>query len=660
MAVNGNQYDPNNPNGTSSSSGDSSSGSSSGGTQDNFMSQPINISGASAADPSSSPASSPTGGSSGGSNPKATSSGSFQNLNAYLRANQNFNQAGGGLAGQINQNLTSQSNDLQKNFAQAQTDYQTSLQNAQARYSDPNYVNTALQNTSQFLTAPTNNTTYNGDTYRSGTDANGNAITSGWYSGAPSTGNDTTNPTTWTMDPNQDTFNTGYSTQGQNNINQFDNYLNASYNGPTSLDPDQSLQAQADNFSQLAGNAGTEQGRFNLLNQIYNNNNYSQGQQTLDNLFLQSNPSQIAQLQNSAVIGNQLENNLGQANASASSQAIQAAQNAQNVASNSASALNNSITGFDTGEQQNVTNALNNQNAAYQTELGNLQSGKLNTADATALGIINSAGQSQSNPLFGLNLGNYISENTIAPTAQTVASSDDYNKIQALANLANSGNSVLNPTTSGIIDSYNDPTQAGAFAKLSPYTLGTNNTTGTSIQNDLGSLLAGYNNQANPLQGQLAAYNADLTGGGTGLGSQYQGGEEGQIATRANQIRQQLSGTPQYQMVNGVLTNVTPNYTNMSDNQILSQYGNGGNQVGQDAWLLNAVQQNQQGATNSQAALNSLMQRLGYNDTASITDASQYAPTSVANPTGTDVNTSSPSSATTMAALNKLYGGVNI
>jgi hypothetical protein len=69
----------------------------------------------------------------------------------------------------------------------------------------------------------------------------------------------------------------------------------AQYKGPTQLDP--SLQTQAQDYTNLAGNVGTEQGRYNLLSQLYNTPTYTSGQKTLDNLFLQGNPQQLANLQ---------------------------------------------------------------------------------------------------------------------------------------------------------------------------------------------------------------------------------------------------------------------------------------------------------------------------------------------------------------------------
>jgi hypothetical protein len=127
MAVNANTFDPNNPNGNTNNP-TQQPGTGAPSTTGGTPSQPIGISGTEAS-------ATPDASGNNASSPKPTSSGRFQNLNAYLRANQGYD-----LAGNVNNNLTSRANDLQKNFAQAQNDYQTSLNNARQRY-DSQFVN---------------------------------------------------------------------------------------------------------------------------------------------------------------------------------------------------------------------------------------------------------------------------------------------------------------------------------------------------------------------------------------------------------------------------------------------------------------------------------------------------------------------------------------
>src|SRR6185295_13055722 len=99
MATNANQFNPDDNNQDQG--------------QDNFMSQPMNISGSEAQNADTGAVAGAQSNRAGSQKP--TSSGSFSNLNAYLKANQGFNREGGGLAGKVNQNLTSRASDLQKN-----------------------------------------------------------------------------------------------------------------------------------------------------------------------------------------------------------------------------------------------------------------------------------------------------------------------------------------------------------------------------------------------------------------------------------------------------------------------------------------------------------------------------------------------------------------
>lgn len=72
------------------------------------------------------------------------------------------------------------------------------------------------------------------------------------------------------------------------------------------------LQGQVNNLNQNAQNANTESGRFQLLRNTFGQPNYSQGQQKLDQLFLQAQPGANQQLnQNLTGISNQAKQNFG-------------------------------------------------------------------------------------------------------------------------------------------------------------------------------------------------------------------------------------------------------------------------------------------------------------------------------------------------------------
>lgn len=605
MAINGNQYDPNNQNNGQQQ-------------QDNFMSQPVSISGSEAQGPA-------TGAATGGnnaqatSNPKPTSSGRFQNLNAYLNANKNFNAQGGGLAGQVNQNLTSRSNDLQKNFAQAQQDYQTTLNNARQRY-DNNFVDNTLKN-------PT-----------------GTPVQTGQNTGFVPVAGNTAPPAP-----------TGLSDA---DVAKFQGMLNAQYTGPTSLDPN--LDVQASNFSQLAGNTGSEQGRFNLLQNLYNKPTYSSGQRTLDNLMLQSNPQQIAALQGNKTTVNQLNNNLRQAETQAGIQATDATNEANATRDATRNALTGAVTGFDTNMQNSVQDALNSRDAAYQKELMGLQNTNtgISSDDANRFGLLGTLGDAKSMPIYNLDPGKYLQESTITPTGQTVASADDYNKIAALQKLSGG---YGNEDISKVFDAYNDPTKAGSFAKENPYDFNT-----AGFTNDLNAVKSAYENEKNPQQVNYDQAYAALHGGDPNL--HMQGGVLGEMGRESGTERDKLqqaynlaslnaknSGTTIENLYKNTPGGIPFNPTGASDIDVLKAAGSSytkNNQTDPYGDLINRYNFENNKLTNSQQALDQLLNKYGANRYVGINDANKYQPTQVA-PTNTPGQL--PGGGDIMTALNSIY-----
>lgn len=71
------------------------------------------------------------------------------------------------------------------------------------------------------------------------------------------------------------------------------------------VDNMQDLEAGANKITDLSNAAGSEQGRFGLLNQFYGRPTYNTGQQRLDQLLLQNNPTQAKALQTGAAQANQ-------------------------------------------------------------------------------------------------------------------------------------------------------------------------------------------------------------------------------------------------------------------------------------------------------------------------------------------------------------------
>lgn len=519
--------------------------------QGDNLSQPVNISGSAAAAPDAGPSASPA--STGGTNPKPTSSGRFQNLNAYLKANQGFNREGGGLAGKVNQNLTSRASTLQKDFAQAQQDYQTTLNNARQRY-DQQFVDQSLANPEQA------------------------------------------------------------------DVNKFAQYRDATYKGPTELDPNRTLRSQAENFSNLANNTNTEGGRLQLLNQLYNKPTYSRGQKALDNLFLQANPDQLNSLKSNRIVANQVNNNLGQAQSEAAAKAIEATQEANATREATRNALGGAITGFDANMQNAVQQAAAARDQKFGQKQTDLYNTRLGSDEAIKWGLLKQLGDNQSVPLFNLDLQNYLQKSNLDPTKQTVASEADYNRINALRNLAGAN---LNENTSKLFDMFNDPSLAGSFAKQDPYSFNRE-----QFLYDQGQAQANYQLQADPYNTAIAQANAALYTGDANTG--YLQGLIPALAQNASPIRQQMmdeynNQLAAYQAMGMDASNVTvPNVANLSDMELIRQYGGASLQP-----LIQGIEGNQSKLTTYQSLLDTLNNASGINRRATITDADQYTPVTI-------------------------------
>lgn len=501
-------YDPNNPDGTQNSpqSGQQTSGQGSQSNAPQTGSQSVYTT---------------SGGGSGqgtaassNASPAPTKSGQFTNLNAYLNANKSFNQgnqdpANNGLAGSINQNFQNQANDINNNVATDQNNFNTAANTARSGYT--NYSGQAATPSSQAQTANSNPAGYQDFL---------NSVTS---------------------DPTAAVGN-------QQTLAQWNNAMNANYTGPTQLDPTQQLNQQAQNYQQQAQQAQTENGRFGLLGQMFYNPGYNQGQQSLDNLFLQSNPSQIATLQGTQTQANQLNNNINQANNQATNAAQSYGQEAQNIAGQAKSAIGgqtgdaNAASGFTgsgaignflSGLNNDISSAQTNDTQTYKNLVNDFNSGKLNSTEMQEAGITpdilkNSSlsgaiGQlQQSSPFYaaqninqllsniGINpngnytyntgLANSVGADTNTFNANTVANGQQAAQYAALSQLAG-----ISPTA---ISKSIDP---NAASTASTYDLSKliNNQLGNQLQKNQ----AGSQPQIEQLLAQLVSANVDPSAG---------------------------------------------------------------------------------------------------------------------------------------------------
>lgn len=130
-------------------------------------------------------------------------------------------------------------------------------------------------------------------------------------------------------------------------VNRFKDISNATYAGPNTLN---ASQYYADTKSKLSkakdyqNNAQSDEGRFNLLQEMYNRPSYSQGQKSFDNLLIQGNQQAKTNIKGAADSLSDLQSSWGQANTEAATVAAQrlaATNDARQFAQNSLSANRN-------------------------------------------------------------------------------------------------------------------------------------------------------------------------------------------------------------------------------------------------------------------------------------------------------------------------------
>lgn len=307
--------------------------------------------------PSAPTGSTGTSGSSGGSaSTSAPKTGTgFTNLQNLISANSN-NQLGNVVGSGISQAAQG----VQSGLNQANQQFQSDTNNAASQY-DPN-TRTDIINQVLGYQAPSGGVNNTG-------------------SGTPQTG---TSPAA------------GLS---QSQVDQFTNYRAGNYQGPQQLSNYDSLNAQAQNAQALGNNLNSSGGTQSLLQQfVGGNGQYSQGQQTLDNLLLGATGAPQLQQARQQTLG--LQDQVNQANAAAQNQAQTEKAMAQQFATDTTNALNNAKTGINT----DVTNAYNaagttdtnNQNA--YNNFVNLITGKTPVQTNAGVGAVGDQTSTPNNP----------------------------------------------------------------------------------------------------------------------------------------------------------------------------------------------------------------------------------------------------------------------
>lgn len=130
-------------------------------------------------------------------------------------------------------------------------------------------------------------------------------------------------------------------------VNRFKDISNATYAGPNSLDASQyysDTQSKLSKAKDYQNNAQSDEGRFNLLQEMFNRPSYSQGQKSFDNLLIQGNQQAKTNIKGAADSLSDLQSSWDQANTDAATVAAQrlaATNDARQFAQNSLSTNRN-------------------------------------------------------------------------------------------------------------------------------------------------------------------------------------------------------------------------------------------------------------------------------------------------------------------------------
>lgn len=340
-------------------------------------------------------------------NAGGTSSGRFTNLKGYLKANQGFNQAQGGLGGKVAQNLAQQGQKVQSNIAQAgQTFQNQAAQNLQGIQQGAALTQQAVADPSQFA-------------------------------------------------------------QNEQNVAQLAKARDAVYQGPKSLldvqgDQNQAiLEARAKEFGANVAQTGTEKGRFNLLRNMFGKPTYSSGQQNLDNLLIQGDRQQLKNIQGARRAGVDVNKSLQSNITQAAQQGQNAIKEAQDIREATRGALNQRVTQEQEAINNQLKQAMQSQQKAYEDAKAGLAKGELTEEQAKLLGIAEGTRMYKVDPTQYLRKG-------MDATAETAATKQNYAQIAALKKLLDDAQSA---EASKTLAQFSDVSKAESYKNNPFYTM---------------------------------------------------------------------------------------------------------------------------------------------------------------------------------------------
>jgi len=331
---------------------------------------------------------------------KPASSGAYNNIQKYINANKGFNAEQGGLAGKIVGNIGGQVQNTQQNLQGVSNAFKQQAEENVAKFNHQDVVGNALADPSAFVES---------------------------------------------ANPEQ--------------MQAFTAARDAQYTGPKGIQDIQgagAIRAQTANVKSLVNQGQSEAGRFNLLKQMFGNNQYSGGQQNLDNLLIQSDRGQMKKIQGARQAAAGLDNTFNKAGLQAQQTAQQNKSLADQIQSSTRSGLNRSVLDANKGVEERLQKTIQDQNQMVQKAREQLAAGNLDMDVYDALGG-EKLGLKAGQHLYGVDPNSFINKGA-DPTAQQVASANDYARFNALSRLMGG---VANTDASGVLQKFGDKTLAG-------------------------------------------------------------------------------------------------------------------------------------------------------------------------------------------------------
>lgn len=293
--------------------------------------------------------------------------------------------------------------------------------------------------------------------------------------------------------------------QDQGNVTNFQNQLNAKYQGPQSLQDDQGDYQKAAGATQKAQDvtqaAQSEAGRFGLLNNYFGNSGYTQGQQGLDQLLVSQDKTAQQGIQQAAQNAAQQQQNFQNMQGDLVNYAGQNKAKTEAAANYAKTQGTNAIAAQNTANQ----NALTQAQQAYQQEQANLAA--LQGTDASKwapllqqYGVGQAAATNDVIPgvtdqasYYGINPGAGNPTLGLTPTLSNVTSQADQAKLNALENLMQQTQTTFTPG------------EAGTFNPNLNFDTGAYNTALQGAQQGFQQAEAKANTSTSPLNGQTFA-----------------------------------------------------------------------------------------------------------------------------------------------------------